>query len=98
MADETPEVTHALVRLMKGEIDVRSLPNEELYALARGLLPDRPRSLLHQALSTLNDRGETFSQIGTHLGVHAATAARWAKPPTEDRRRRRDAESAGQTQ
>lgn len=89
MTDLTPEVKNALVRLMTGEIDVRSLPKEDLYAIASALVPDKPRSLLHQALGALNDKGETFAQIAERLGVHEATAARWAKPPAEDRRRRR---------
>jgi hypothetical protein len=91
----TPEVTNALVRLMTGEIDIQSLPKEDLYSLASALVPDRPRSLLHQALAALNDRGETFAQIAERLGVHEATAARWAKPPAEDRRRRRAVDAPG---
>lgn len=95
MADLTPEVMNALVRLMTGEIDVRSLPKEDLYALANALVPDKPRSLLYQTLAALNDKGETFAQIADRLGVHEATAARWAKPPAEDRRRRRAGDPPG---
>ena len=89
MADLTPEVTNALVRLMKGQIEMRSLPKDELYSIAEALIPGNARERLFEAIAALNDQGETFAQIGDRLRVHAATAARWAKPPAEDRRRRR---------
>lgn len=89
MADTTDEVLNALVRLMNGDVDVDAMTKDQLYALATALIPDKARDLLHQALSRLNDEGETFAQIGEQLGVHEATAARWAKPPADDRRRRR---------
>lgn len=91
VADPTPEVMNALVRLMKGEIDLKALDKEALYALAAALKPGEARDTLHQTLIELNDRGDTFAQIGERLDVHEATAARWAKPPSEDRRRRRSA-------
>jgi len=91
VADElTPEVINALVRLMSGEIDVESLSKEERYALAEQLMPDKARALLYRTLSSLNDDGETFEQIGKRLRIHMATASRLAKPPSQDRRRRRD--------
>lgn len=92
MADLTPEVLNALVRVMKGELDIETLTTDELYALASATRPDVARSTLHRALIELNNREERFAQIAERLGVHEATAARWAKPPGEDRRRRRAAE------
>ena len=89
MADLTPEVTNALVRLMNGQVDVRSLPKDDLYLIAEALIPGNARERLFETIAALNDKGETFAEIGERLNVHAATAARWAKPPAEDRRRRR---------
>lgn len=76
-----------LVRLTEGEIDYDALDDEALYVLA-GLCA-RARETLYQVTTRLNDRGATFEQIGERLDVHEATASRWAKPPAEDRRRRR---------
>lgn len=82
---------NALVRVMNGDVDVESMTPEEKYALAEILVPDKARDMLHRTLASLNDDDkETFQQIGKRLGVHEATAARWAKPPAEDRRRRRN--------
>lgn len=81
----------ALVRLTKGEINLNELDRDQLYALADALRPGVARHTLHRALTELNDKGDTFAQIGARLDVHEATAARWAKPPGEDRRRRRGA-------
>lgn len=48
---------------------------------------------LAEVLTELNNRDHTFAELGKQLGIHEATAARWAKPPTEDRRRRRRGET-----
>ena len=82
-----PEVINALVRLMKGEYDVRGRDKEQLYELAEALI--NARQTLAKALSEINRQGDTFAQIGERLGLHEATASRWAKPPAEDLRRRR---------
>jgi hypothetical protein len=74
----TPEVMHALVRLMNNETDLEHLDNAALYALgsaARG-----GRLLLQRVITELNRRGETFEKIGEHYGVVESTASRWAKP------------------
>jgi hypothetical protein len=89
VADLTPEVMHALVRVMSGDIRIEELGEDELYALAEATRPDVARSTLHRALVELNNRDQTFAKIGERLGVHEATASRWARPPAEDRRRRR---------
>lgn len=92
VADLTPtEVIDAVARLMNGDIDPKVMSLDELYRLAEQLLPDRARDLLYRTLAELNDRGQKFDDIGERLGVHGATAARWAKPPSEDRRKRRTA-------
>jgi hypothetical protein len=83
----TPEVLDALVKLMRREVDYDALDDEALFALAGACAT--ARETLYQVTTRLNDRGLTFAQIGEHLGVHEATASRWAKPPAEDRRRRR---------
>ncbi len=94
MADLTPEVMNALVRLMNGEVDLDAMSTEQLYELVSALHPERASRTLAQALAVLNvrevdGRRQTFAIIGDRIGVHEATAARWAKPPGEDRRRRR---------
>ena len=87
VAGLTPEVLDALVKLMRGEVDFDDLDDEALYAL--GAVCANSRETLYQVTTRLNDRGRTFAQIAERLGVHEVTASRWAKPPAEDRRRRR---------
>jgi uncharacterized protein YaiI (UPF0178 family) len=89
VADLTPEVLNALVRLMNGEVDLNEMETEELYRLVISLQPDLAKTTLAKALAILNERGERFAVIGERIGVHEATASRWAKPPTGDLRRRR---------
>lgn len=90
MASLTPEVIDVLFRLAKGEINVKDRTDAELYKLAEALI--NSRESLAEVLSELNNRDHTFAEIGKQLGIHEATAARWAKPPSEDRRRRRRGE------
>ncbi len=85
MADLTPEVMNALVRLMNGEVDLDDLSNDELFALAAAAAGGR--DLLHRVVVKLNDRKITFAQIGERLGVVESTASRWAKPPSPPGRR-----------
>ncbi|MBV9314680.1 MAG: hypothetical protein JO100_13335 [Pseudonocardia sp.] len=87
MADLTAEVIDALVRLMNGQYEIKGRPKDELYDLAGALI--NARQTLARTLAELNEQGETFAQIGERLGIHEATASRWAKPPNEDLRRRR---------
>lgn len=87
MAGLTPGVLDALVKLMRGEVDYDALDDEALFALAGACAT--ARETLYQVTTRLNDRGYRFAQIGERLDVHEVTASRWAKPPTEDRRRRR---------
>lgn len=88
MADLTPEVANALVRLMNGEVDYAELDDEALFVLGATVLANR--ETLYRLATTLNDRGHTFATIAARWGVHEATASRLAKPPAEDRRRRGD--------
>lgn len=92
MTDLNPEVWNALVRVMSGDVDVENLSDAELLKLAAATRPDVARSTLHRALTELNRRGNRFSQIAEELDVHEATAARWAKPPAADLRRRKAGE------
>ena len=89
MADLTPEVMNALVRLMNGETDYDALDDEALFVLGAACAVSR--ETLYRVTTLLNDRGHTFAQIAERWDVHEATASRWARPPVEDRRRRRDA-------
>ena len=72
---------------MKGEYDVRGQDKEQLYELAAVLI--NARQTLAKTLAELNRQGDNFATIGDRLGIHEATASRWAKPPAEDLRRRR---------
>ena len=72
---------------MKGEYDIHGQDKEQLYELAEALI--NARQTLAKALAEINRQGDTFAQIGDRLGLHEATASRWAKPPAEDLRRRR---------
>jgi hypothetical protein len=87
MTDLSPEEWNALVRLTSGQVDYDALDDEALFAL--GAAAAIARETLYQVTRRLNDRGHTFIEIGQRLGVAEATASRWAKPPSEDRRRRR---------
>lgn len=79
MADLTPEVIDALVRLMKGEVDYDDLDDERLLAIGAAV-QDGPDTLA-RVVRSLSARGWTFAAIGERLGVHEATVSRWAKRP-----------------
>lgn len=87
VTDWTPEVTNALVRLMNGEQTYDEMDDEALLAVAA--ISAMGREALYEVTTRLSARGWTFAQIAEKLGVHEATASRWAKPPAEDRRRRK---------
>ena len=91
VADLTPEVMSALVRLMNGEVDLDSMTDDELFALASAAIDGR--DLLHRVVVLLNGRGHTFAQIGERLDVVESTASRWAKPPVPRGRPRRPRDS-----
>lgn len=93
VADPTPEVLNALVRLVNGDYDLTDRPKDELYALAAALI--NAKATLAKTLSAIHGHGDTFAEIGDQLGIHEATASRWAKPPAEDLRRRRRGERPG---
>ena len=78
---------NALVQLMSGETNYEALDDEALFALGAACAVSR--ETLYRVTTLLNDRGYTFAQIGDKWHVHEATASRWARPPVEDRRRRR---------
>jgi hypothetical protein len=85
-----PDALSIYMRLAAGELDADQLSVDELLSAA--WVAVHSKLFMSAALSALNDRGETFAQIGKRLGVHEATASRWAKPPVEDLRRRRKTE------
>lgn len=74
---------------MNGEIDVGDLTEEQLHAVIDLTRPERSRTALHAAVVELNERGVTFEAIAGRHDVHKTTAARWAQPAGQDRRRHR---------
>lgn len=86
MASLTPEVVDAMLRLARGEEPIKGRPKDELYKLAEALI--NSREPLAEVLSEINEQGDNFAKIGARLGIHEATAARWAKPPAPDKRRK----------
>lgn len=87
MADLTPEVMNALVRLMKGEVDLNELDADGLFAIAEAAKGGR--QTLHEVTLVLRAKGYTFAQIGDRLGVTESAASRWVKPPSPPGRRPR---------
>lgn len=83
----TPEERDAAYILaMFSGADLDGLDDETLFSIGKATF--HARRILQVVVYELNERGETFADIGKHLDVHEATVSRWAKPPTEDRRRR----------
>jgi hypothetical protein len=70
-----------------GEQTYDEMDDEALLAVAA--ISATGREALYEVTTRLSARGWTFAQIAAKLGVHEATASRWAKPPAEDRRRRK---------
>lgn len=90
---EPPRRRRRSVRVVDVIPDKPRLSPDELaerYQLAEIMV--NSKVYLAEVLTELNRRGDTFAELGKQLGIHEATAARWAKPPTEDRRRRRRGE------
>lgn len=100
MADPTPEVLNALVRLMRGEIDYGDLSEETALAILAVCVD--PRAARHHATQRLNRDGEglSFAAIADRLreefGVQRdkGTVARWASQPRPDGRLRRRGEGS----
>jgi DNA-binding MarR family transcriptional regulator len=88
VADLTPEVMNALVRLMKGELDYDDLTDEQLLDLASA--SRRGQLTLHEIVVELRKRGWLFADIGERLGVTESAASRWVEPPRPMGRPRRD--------
>lgn len=86
MADLTPEVMNALVRLMKGETSYETLSDDDLFQLAEA--SRRGQVTLHEVILKLRERGHTLGQIGDRLGVTESAVSRWTKPPQPPGRRR----------
>lgn len=79
MADLTPEVMNALVRLMSNEIDLDELDADSLSVI--GKTAKEGPALAGRIAAKLNQRhGWTFARIGEVYGVHESTAYRWAQP------------------
>lgn len=79
MADLTPEVINALVRLMNGDTNYDEIGDDDLFAL--GEASRRGRKTLHEVVLTLKKRGYTFAQMGERWGVTESAASRWVNPP-----------------
>lgn len=86
MADLTPEVMNALVRLMKGETSYDEMSDDGLFTLAQA--SRRGQLTLHEIIVQLRERGHTLQQIGDRLGVTESAVSRWTKPPQPPGRRK----------
>lgn len=96
MADLTPEVANALVRLMNGEIDYDDLDDRQLFAL--GKASRRGQMTLHEVVLKLRERGYNLKQIGEGMGASESAASRWADaPPNPPGRRRREGDPETQS-
>jgi DNA-binding NarL/FixJ family response regulator len=89
VADLTPEVMNALVRLMKGEIEYDELGDDALFDLAQA--SRRGQLTLHEIVVKLRERGHSLAQIGERLGVTESAVSRWTKRPQPPGRRRQGA-------
>jgi hypothetical protein len=87
VADLTPEVMNALVRLMNGDTDYRSMSTDDLFRVAT--FAKDGRATLHEVVLVLREKGFTFAQIGERLGVTESAASRWVTPPRPPGRRPR---------
>lgn len=79
MADDRPEVTNALVRLMTNLADPSVLSDEDLV---RAVVEarDAKKKAEGVAAAELRRRGWTWPQIGNAIGVDQSTAHGWAQP------------------
>lgn len=84
------------MRMVEVIPEERMSPSElaERYQLAEVLV--NSKAYLAEVLTELNVRGDNFAKIGERLGIHEATAARWAKPPAPDKRRRKPRSEPGE--
>ena len=78
MADQTPEVLSALVRLMTNPDDLSGLTDEELVRAMREARESKKVAEVWGS-DELRRRGWTVEQIGKALGVHRAQPMRWAR-------------------
>lgn len=84
-----PPRRRAAARMVQVIPDKPRMSPDELakrYELAEILV--NSKVYLAEVLTELNRRGDNFAKIGETLHIHEATAARWAKPPAIDKRRR----------
>lgn len=78
MTGRKDEVTHALVRLMTGEIDVHEMSEQELADSFAAL--GRRKALEGETVAELYRRGWTWPRIAALRGVDQSTVHRWAQP------------------
>ena len=78
MADLTPEVTNALVRLMKDEIKMSELDDKTI--LGNMHIGRAGAELVGEGAAELHRRGWTWPLIAAEFGVNQSTAHRWAQP------------------
>ncbi|AEA27900.1 hypothetical protein Psed_5773 [Pseudonocardia dioxanivorans CB1190] len=78
VADLTPEVINAMVRLTSNPDQLDQLDADQLFAVLA--IAKSGRETLHEVTVRLNARGFTFAQIGERVGAHESTVSRWAKP------------------
>ncbi|MDN5854369.1 MAG: helix-turn-helix domain-containing protein [Actinomycetia bacterium] len=78
MADLTPEVINALVRLMNDDTQLDTLDDDALLAV--GHMAAEGTELAGRVAALLNARGGwPFAKIAHAWGVHESTVFRWAK-------------------
>ena len=78
MADQTPEVMRALVRLMTNPEDLSDLTDEEVIQAMRQARKSKKFAEVHGA-DELRRRGWSDARIAKGLGVHRAQPKRWAQ-------------------
>lgn len=82
MADLTPEVIDALVRLMSNDIAMSELPDETIVGNMK--IGRAGRRLVGEGAAELHRRGWTWPRIAAEFGVDQSTAHRWAQPYIKD--------------
>lgn len=82
MAELTPEVMNALVRLMNDEIKMSEQDDATIVEHMR--IGRHGTTLVGEGAAELHRRGWTWPRIAAEFGVNQSTAHRWAQPFLRD--------------
>lgn len=82
MADLTPEVIDALVRLMNDELRMADQDDDTIVEHMR--IGRYGRRLVGEGAAELHRRGWTWPQIAAKFGVNQSTVHRWARDYREE--------------